>query len=347
MKKVKDPKLFHSIKTFLTVYLPEIRAKSSNTVKSYRDTLNLFFCFLKSTKDLSLHLVTTEDFSALSVKEFLDWLVGERHCSFSTRNQRLSCIRTFYGYLAEENLELVDNFSKIQKIKKTPVPDRTLEINLTLDDVRLILKQPNAESKIGLRDQFYLSLLYDTGCRNSEILNLRLKDIHINSKGEGSIHVIGKGNKFRATPISRQVLALFNKYVGLFHPQLDKTQYLFYTVRKGIVNRMSDDNVARFIKKYEMSAKEINPKLPSLHPHLFRHARAMHLYQAGMPLALVSEWLGHAQLETTLIYANADITMKQKAIDKIVGSNNSVFNEEPFKFENNDDIIKKLYGLVD
>ncbi|MGG0720023.1 tyrosine-type recombinase/integrase [Robertmurraya massiliosenegalensis] len=347
MKNVKDPKLFLSIKTFLKVYLPEIRAKSINTIKSYRDTLNLFFQFLKSKRKLSLHLVTTEDFSPLAVKEFLDWLVDERHCSFSTRNQRLSCIRTFYGYLAEENMELVDNYSKIQKIKKTPVPDRALDIILTLDDIRLILKQPNGESKTGLRDQFYLSLLYDTGCRNSEVLNLRLKDFHINSKGEGSIHIIGKGNKFRATPISREVLDLFNKYVVLFHPYPDKAKYLFYTVRKGIVNRMSNDNVARFIKKYEMSAKTINPNLPALHPHLFRHARAMHLYQAGMPLPLVSEWLGHAQLETTLIYANADITMKQKAIEKVIDSNNSVFNEEPFKFENDEDIIKKLYGLTE
>ncbi|GGK09392.1 integrase [Lentibacillus kapialis] len=347
MKRVKDPKLFLSIKTFLTLYLPEIRAKSRNTIKSYRDTLNLFFHFLKSRKNLPLHLVTTEDFSPLAVKEFLDWLIDERHCSSSTRNQRLSCIRTFYGYLAEENMELVDNYSKIQKIKQTPVPDRTLDVILTIDDIRLILKQPNAESKMGLRDQFYMALLYDTGCRNSEILNLRLKDIYINSKGEGSIHVIGKGNKFRATPISGHVLDLFNKYVAVFHPQLNKTQYLFYTVRKGIVNRMSNDNVSRFIKKYEMSAKAINPNLPSLHPHLFRHARAMHLYQAGMPLALVSEWLGHAQLETTLIYANADITLKQKAIEKVVNSNNSVFNEEPFKFENDEDVIKKLYGLAE
>lgn len=347
MKKVKDPKLFLSIKTFLTIYLPEIRAKSNNTIKSQRDTLNLFFRFLKLKKNLPLYLVTTEDFSSSNVKEFLDWLIDERNCSFATRNQRLSCIRTFYEYLAEENMELVDNYSKIQKIKKTPIPDRTLAITLTIEDIRLILKQPSPESKMGLRDQFYMALLYDTGCRNSEILNLRLKDIHINSKGEAAIHVIGKRNKFRATPISSRVLDLFNRYVELFHPQALKTEYLFYTVRKGIVNRMSSDNVARFIKKYEVLAKAINPNLPSLHPHLFRHARAMHLYQAGMPLALVSEWLGHAQLETTLIYANADITMKQKAIDKVIDDRNSVFNDEPFKYENDEGIIKKLYGLTE
>src|SRR5690625_1155184 len=105
MQKVKDPKLFLSIKTYLTVYLPEIRAKSNNTIKSQRDTLNLFFRFLKLKKNLSLHLVTTDDFSSSIVKEFLDWLIDERNCSFTTRNQRLSCIRTFYEYLAEENIE--------------------------------------------------------------------------------------------------------------------------------------------------------------------------------------------------------------------------------------------------
>lgn len=346
MKKIKDPKLFLSIKAFLTVYLPEIRAKSNNTIKSYRDTLNLFFQFLKLKKNLSLQQVTMENVCASTVKEFLDWLIDERGCSFSTRNQRLSCIRGFYGYLAENNLELFDNYSKLQSIEKITIPDKRLDVMLTIDDIRLILKQPDAKNKTGLRDQFYLALLYDTGCRNSEILNLRLKDIHINQKGEGSIHIIGKGRRFRATPVSKNVIQIYHKYERVFHPQHGKNHYLFYTVRKGITDRMSDDNVARFIKKYEVSARITNPNLPHLHPHLFRHARAMHLYQAGMPLVLISEWLGHAQLETTLIYANADVTMKREAIDKVTNSKNSVFKDEPFKHQNDEDIIKKLYGLT-
>lgn len=347
MKKIKDPNLFLSIKTFLTIYLPEIRAKSTNTVKAYRDTLNLFFRFLKTKKNLSLHLVSINDISPSTIKEFLDWLNNERGCSLSTRNQRLSCIRTFYGYLAEDNIELVDNYSKIQKINKTPIPDRILSSMLTIDDIRLILKQPDTRSKTGLRDQFYMALLYDSGCRNSEILNLRLRDIHINSKDEGWIYVTGKGNKFRSTPISKNVIDIYKKYAEVFHAHSDKTQFLFYTNRKGIIDQMSNDNVARFINKYEVAARVINPNLPHLHPHLFRHARAMHLYQAGMPLALVSEWLGHAQLETTLIYANADITMKQQAIAKVADSKNSIFTDVPFIHENDEDIIKKLYGLIE
>ena len=103
---------------------------------------------------------------------------------------------------------------------------------------------------------------------------------------------------------------------------------------------------ARFLNKYERQITKINSNFLHLHPHLFRHTRAMHLYMAGMPLPLISEWLGHSQLETTTIYARATTDMKRKAAEKITTKENSVFKEETFKYVNNDDIIKQLYGLA-
>jgi integrase len=106
------------------------------------------------------------------------------------------------------------------------------------------------------------------------------------------------------------------KYLSLFHhDEKDKSQLLFYTVRQGVTQRMSDDNAARFLKAYGISAGKKCLEVPAnVHPHLFRHTRAMHLYRKGMPLALIAEWLGHSQLETILIYAHADTEMKRKAI---------------------------------
>lgn len=188
-------------------------------------------------------------------------------------------------------------------------------------------------------------LLYDSGCRVQEMLDLKLKDFVI-SKSGAELHVIGKGNKFCATPISKELITMFEDYCHRYHKGINLDSYLFYTKRNGIISQMSCDNVQNMVKKYGVEAKKIMPSIPHIHPHLFRHTRAMHLYMAGMPLELVSQWLGHSQIETSLIYARATTEMKRKAIEKISNKENSVFNnDETFKYAD-DDIIKKLYGLM-
>lgn len=238
-----------------------------------------------------------------------------------------------------------DSYSQIQQIDKKPVADRVIKNILSIADIKLILEMPNISKKTGIRDRFYIALLYDSGCRNQEILDLRLSNIQVNGD-ISDLSVIGKGTKFRIIPLSREVTSMFKQYLSIFHPSKIQEDFLFYTTRKGITDKMSPDNVARFLNVYEKAARIENPSLPHLHPHLFRHARAMHLYQAGMPLPLVSEWLGHSQLETSLIYAYADTEMKRAAADKIINANNSVFTNEKFKYQDDEETIKKLYGLA-
>lgn len=121
---------------------------------------------------------------------------------------------------------------------------------------------------------------------------------------------------------------------------------MFYTIRNGIRVKMSSDNVQRFVEKYGAKARSQMPSIPHIYPHLFRHTRAMYLYMAGMPLEMVAQWLGHSQMETSLIYANATTEMKRAALRKISTKENSVFGDsEEFKYKDNDKIIKQLYGL--
>jgi site-specific recombinase XerD len=345
MRKIKDIHLFKSIKAFLTVYLPIIRAKSPNTVAAYRDTLNLFIGFLKDTKSLNLNEITTEHFNCDNVLSFLEWLETARNNSIATRNQRLISIRAFYRYLAGENILAYDTYSQIQQIDKKPVAERIIKDILSVSGIKLILEMPDISKKTGIRDRFYISILYDSGCRDQEILDLKLSDIQV--EGDvSSLNVVGKGTKFRVTPLSKEVTSMFKQYVSIYHPDRILEDFLFYTIRKGVKGKMSPDNVARFLNVYEKAAKVVNPALPHLHPHLFRHARAMHLYQAGMPLPLVSEWLGHSQMETSLIYAYADTGMKRAAADRIINAKNSVFTNENFRYQDDEETIKKLYGLA-
>ena len=134
----------------------------------------------------------------------------------------------------------------------------------------------------------------------------------------------------------------------LYHPGEGNyaNAFLFYTDRKGVRAPMSDDNVRKMLRHYADSARASCPSMPTnLHPHHFRHSRAMHLYQHGMDLALVSQWLGHANLETTLIYAHADTEMKRKAIEKASAGICEIDAGESNPDTLDDDTLKRLYGL--
>ena len=345
MKKISDPKLFASIKAFLTVYLPKIRARSPHTVQAHKDALNLFFLFLRSVKKIELCKVATSDFNRGNVMAFLDWLISERGCADSTRNQRLMSIRVFCKYLTREDILGLDAYSKILDIVRLPVPEQVLDNILSVEDVRLLLELPDISEKTGQRDRFYMALLYDLGCRNEEILSLTFGDIEPGKNG-GQVNITGKGKKFRVTPLSEEVVAMFRQYANVFHQGRNPEKHLFYIARKGVETPMSADNAARILLKYEEQAKLSDPDIPHLHPHLFRHVRSIHLYKAGMPLPLIAEWLGHSHLETTRIYAYADNEMKRAAAEKVSNSRPSVFSDEPFIFKDDDATIRRLYGLV-
>jgi len=345
MKRVKNPDLFQKIREFLVDYLPTIRSKSVNTVSAYKATINLYLLFLQTSQKKGLSDVEKKDFNQKNIITFLEWLQEVRANGTATRNQRLVHIRQFCKYLMSSDMIAYAEYCLIQQIAKKADPKKDELDYLSIEEMKLVLEQPDMKKKSGIRDKFYLALLYDSGCRNQEILDLRIKDFVVTGFG-AELHIVGKGRKYRVTPISKDVIKLFQGYCNIYHPDRKMDEWIFSTRRNGILTQMSPDNTARFLNKYERQITKTNPNFLHLHPHLFRHTRAMHLYMAGMPLPLISEWLGHSQLETTTIYARATTDMKRKAAEKITTKENSVFKEETFKYANNDDIIKQLYGLI-
>lgn len=345
MKKIKDPELFQKIKSFFTEYLPVIRAKSNNTIDAYKIAINLYLTYIQQSKNIALSEIRKEDFNQADIISFLNWLRQDRANSINTRNQRLVNIRQFCKYLMSSDMLSYAEYALIQQITKKANSKTDDVVFLSIEEMKLLLKQPDTKKKIGIRDRFYIALLYDSGCRNQEMLDLKLRDFVI-ANNVAELHILGKGKKHRVTPISKDVADLFVRYCDTFHLHKRLDEYIFYTKRNGITTQMSSDNVARFMQKYENQIRIIKPEITHLHPHLFRHTRAMHLYMAGMPLPLVSEWLGHSQLETTSIYARATTDMKRRAAEKITNAENSVFKVERFKYENNDEVIKRLYGLA-
>jgi site-specific recombinase XerD len=345
MKKLKDNALFRLIRDYLTVYLPDQRCCSPNTIKSYRETLNQLFDFVTAEKKISLTDVTFDTLSSQMISDYLSWLEKVCHCGVSTRNQRLAGIRSFFKYAGRMDLAVTVFQKDLEKVPFKKTGSKTVDF-MTEEALKTVLAQPDTSTKTGIRDLFFMILMYDTGARNREILDLRVKDFDADSKTP-CVHLTGKGNKKRIVPVMAKTVEHFRNYVSLYHPGGISERYLFYTVRNGILQPMSDDNVSRFMKKYGRAARGTCPEVPdNLHPHLFRHSRSIHLYRSGMPLALLSEWLGHAQLETTMIYAYADTEMKRDAIQKATGDHNPLMDSDQIPIWKGDDqIIRKLYGL--
>lgn len=343
-KKLADPELFRRVKEYITVYAPVVRRKSGNTVKAYKDSLNLYFDFLLELKPL--HDVSRNDFNSEMILAFLEWLSEVRHNESTTVNQRLSHIRSFCSYIMKNDILNFAELDRIGDIARLVDTRKTEFTFLSIDDMRSVLSQPSANTKTGLRDLFYMSLLYDSGCRNQELLDLKVKDFDIRNPKSPQLHVIGKGSKYRVTPISASLVRLFRKYTKVYDVENTPESYLFFVKRKDEINPMSDDNVQRFLLKYENQIKTVSPNFPHLHAHLFRRSRAMHLYMAGVPLPLIAQWLGHSNLETVQVYAKATVDMKRKALDKALQSDSSVFQDDAaFKYASDAAALKKLCGL--
>lgn len=341
----KDETFFKTVRDFLTIYLPKQKCYSPNTVNSYRITLNLFIDYLVKENHIPMHKVSFSDLKRENVIDFLNWLQSKRNSSSSTRNQRLMALKSFAKYAGFTNVAHVAIHMDLGNVPIQKTPLKTVEF-LSEDALKVLLLQPDTRSCIGLRNQFFMILMYDTAARCQEILDLKLKDFETESNYP-FVYLTGKGGKTRTVPLMTKTINHLHNYLDKFHPTDTRkdNDYLFFTTIHGKKGQMSPDNAASFMKKYGEAAQLICAKIPDrVHPHQLRHTRAIHLYRGGMPLALLSEFLGHADSSTTQVYAYADTEMKRNAIQKACPTDETTF-EKPI-WENDDDMIRKLYGLV-
>lgn len=208
-----------------------------------------------------------------------------------------------------------------------------------------ILAEPGADHRLGMRNRFLMILLYDTGARIQEILDLKVKHFCLEFDTP-LVYVMDKGNKVRALPLMDKTIEHLKQYLSVYHPQYSQNvdDFLFYTTIRGRKQAMSADNVSVFIKKYARLAKQRCPEISDkIHAHLFRHSRAMHLYQSGIPLSYIKDFLGHVSATTTGIYASADTSMIKEALKKAAYQGNAT-SELPV-WEGNEDMILKICGL--
>lgn len=279
---------------------------------------------------ISVNKLAIKDVTKQSVVKFLDWLQVERKNSNATRNLRLAAIHSFFKYIqyfAPDNLYEYQSILSI-KVKKKEKPI----INyLTLDGIRLLLKQPDSATPKGRRDLALLSLMYDTGARVQEIVDLTPAALHMDKPT--TIRVTGKGNKTRIIPLLEAQVKIIGSYMSennLTKPYAGSYP-LFYNSRK---EKLTRAGITHILLKYADMARKENQNLitDKISCHVIRHSKAMHLLQAGVNLIYIRDILGHVSVETTEIYARADSKQKREAIEKAYVE--VVNKEEPIWQEN-------------
>ena len=340
-------RLFVLLHDYFKVYLPNVKKYSPNTVRSYQKAVELLLDYVKAVRHIKLYEITFDMIDRAALTNFLDSLENERKCGVTTRNHRLHSIHAFYKYAAETDMDAVAYWDDIKKVKAAKTSEAVVGY-MSEAAVETLLVEPDVSTKKGLRDMFLMLFLYQTGARIQELLDIRLCDIHWGTAP--TVTLRGKGEKPRAVPVREKAVEHLKKYTALFHPNEANysEQYLFFVLRSGKKKRMTEDNARKLIRKYGNSARQKSYDIPAcVHPHLFRHSRAMHLYQHGVNLELISQWLGHSRLETTLIYAYADTEHKRKAIENAIPDEGTLklhLNAQRFQIDD-DEILKQLCGL--
>jgi site-specific recombinase XerD len=346
-QKFRNNTLFELIHDYLKIYLVKQRNMSAHTIRSYQRTLDQLVDFVKEKKKIPLLDVSFEMLTADMLNAYLDHLETERGCGVSTRNGRLASIRAFLVFAADRDITTA---VQLNELKKVPVkkPNKIEVVDhMSMAAISAIAEQPDANTPKGLRDRFFMMLMYDLGARINEMINIKIQDVKPGK--ETIVELNGKGRKFRSVPLMERTVQHLKIYMEHFHPEpRNNASYLFYTISHGQKNPMSASCIRLFISQYSKAAREVCGEVPeNVYPHLWRHSRAMHLYQEGMDLTLVSQWLGHAHLQTTKIYAHADTEHKRKAIVAATTPDNPLYSKlnSARYVPSDEETLKRLIGL--
>jgi site-specific recombinase XerD len=309
---MKPTDFAYHLSRYFTTYMPGVLGLSSKTIGSYQDAFYVFLRYCKMKKKIEPEKITLKMLDLELVTDFLQSLEEDGN-SISTRNHRLTALRSFFKYIQLVEPKYIYLMQQLLAIKHKKCKKASVNY-LTVDGIKLLLKQPDSSSRTGYRDLLILSILYESGSRVDELINIKVGDIRLDNPATILLH--GKGNKSRIVPISQEMAKLIKTYLRNEKLEsFERSSRLLFLNRSG--NKLTGAGIAYIIKKYANAARSINPSIiPStLSPHCIRHSKAMHLLQAGVDLIYIRDFLGHESIKTTEIYAKVDSSAKRKALE--------------------------------
>lgn len=330
---MKTTSLAPLLERFFLERLMRQRQVSPHTVSSYRDTFRLLLHFADRRLHKPPSQLTLEDIDAPMITAFLDDLEANRRITARSRNLRLTAIRSFFHYAAYEEPA---HAAQIQRVLAIPGKRCLKALVNFLDraETKALLAAPDQRTWYGRRDHALLLVAVQTGLRLSELTGLRREDMHLGTAAH--VRCVGKGRRERCTPLAKQAVVAMKAWL----PELPKsTDWLFPNAQGG---RLSADAVQRLLAKYQRIACHTCPALKKkrVTPHVLRHTLAMTLLQAGIDRSVIALWLGHESVETTQIYLDADLALKEKILAKTTQG-----DQRPRLFKPGDRLLAFLKGL--
>ena len=300
------------LEAFLREYLPGLRKASPHTVKNYGYAFLLLIGYFREQQRIPAERLEFEHLTPDSISGFLNWLEKERGNGINSRNQRLAAIHSFFRYAQNHHPERLHQCQRVLALKEKRRPPRQIVNHLSLERVAKILAGPDQNTASGRRNATLLSLLYDSGMRVQELCDLTPRDLRLVCPPH--VSVLGKGRKKRIIPLLSATATLLRSYIseqGLDTEERYQTPLFFNRQGKALTRA----GVRYILQKY--AARVSTDGLADrVSPHTLRHSKAMHMLQAKNPLAAIQSILGHADINTTMVYAHADLDMMRETLEK-------------------------------
>lgn len=308
---MNKPNFADYVHMFFIKYLPLQRGLSKNTISTYSYAIMHFYDYCTTVKHIRQDKLTFERINKALVEEFCMWLELEKHNSISTRNNRLAAIHALFLYIQTEAVEqtaLCRDILEIPVKKNVTLPPTYL----TVEETSLLFAMPDTSCKRGRRDLALILLLYDSGARAQELIDLCVKDITFGN--EPTVRLFGKGSKTRIVPIMPETENVLKGYMKEYKIE-EFNQHIFVNKSN---RKMTGMGITYILKKYTNIAKKANPHMfkDSISPHMMRRTKGSHLIQAGLNIYYVRDFLGHVSVVTTERYVRNNPEVIRKAIEK-------------------------------
>ena len=307
----RSPSFPALVQNFFADYLIAQRAMSPHTVASYRDTLMLFLDFAHNHLGKTPIELSLSDIEPDLILAFLDHLEHERHNTVRSRNLRLTALRAFLKFAARRDVE---SLHAIERALGVPMKrfDRPMLGFLSEEEMRAVIGE-RGSTWTSQRDHLLLAMLYNTGARVSELIDVRVSDVVL--EASPSVHLRGKGRKQRTIPLWNATVVEIRAWLRR-NPALKENSSL---LPNRFACAMTRANVNQRLGLAVSRAAKAHPSLAarSISPHSIRHSTAMHMLQSGVAFNVIALWLGHESTNTTHRYVEADLTMKKKALARL------------------------------
>lgn len=332
---LSSPLIGPLLQRFLTEHLPHHKHASPQTILSYRDTFRLVLCYFRQQRGIAPTKLRVADLDVPILLAFLDHLEQHRQNSVRSRNARLAALRSFFRWVALCEPGCVGHATRVLAIPNKRA-ERVVIQALTRTEMEALLAVPDRRCWQGRRDYALLLTLYNSGARVSELLSLPRSQVHFGTTT--FLHLTGKGRKERTVPLWPKTAQTLRPWFQELDHQ-GRTPLAFPSIRH---TQLSRDAVEYCLRQAVARAA---PQCPSLRqkrvsPHTIRHSTATHLLQAGVSLAVIALWLGHESVETTHIYVEADLRMKEQALQKL-----APYDAPVSRFKADDPLLEFLASL--